>query len=318
MSPTQIGNLGNYVTNPFASVLTGSYYADSGLSSPTVQAYQLMLPFPQFTGVASDEPPSANSIYNGLQIVVEKRYSSGLQLSANYTWSKSIDDSSTYDTNVAWLANGPNSGSNIQDPNRAYLERSLSTFDIPQQLKFEYSYDLPVGRGRTFFNKMPRALDLIVGGWKTAGVWSIHEGFPLQFMVANGGTPIWTYGPQRPNLVGTPEFSGGAESNWINNYFANPNVFQAPDPYTLGNAPRTVGSVRSPFFFNTNLSILKEFGLSASHEQMKLELRLEAQNAFNHPVFGTPDTIVGDPNFGVVSYTSVGPRQCQLALKFMF
>jgi hypothetical protein len=251
------------VTNPFASVLTGSYYADSGLSSPTVQAYQLMLPFPQFTGVASDEPPSANSIYNGLQIVVEKRYSSGLQLSANYTWSKSIDDSSTYDTNVAWLANGPNSGSNIQDPNRAYLERSLSTFDIPQQLKFEYSYDLPVGRGRTFFNKMPRALDLVVGGWKTAGVWSIHEGFPLQFMVANGGTPIWTYGPQRPNLVGTPEFSGGAESNWINNYFANPNVFQAPDPYTLGNAPRTVGSVRSPFFFNTNLSILKEFGLSA-------------------------------------------------------
>jgi hypothetical protein len=51
---------------------------------------------------------------------------------------------------------------------------------------------------------------------------------------------------------------------------------------------------------------------------MKLELRLEAQNAFNHPVFGTPDTIVGDPNFGVISYTSVGPRQCQLALKFMF
>jgi hypothetical protein len=86
----------------------------------------------------------------------------------------------------------------------------------------------------------------------------------------------------------------------------------------LGNAPRAVGSVRSPFFFNTNLSILKEFGLSASHEQMKLELRLEAQNAFNHPVFGTPDTVVGDPNFGVISYTSVGPRQCQLALKLMF
>jgi hypothetical protein len=318
MSPTDIGNLGNYVTNPFAPVLTDPYYANSSLTSPTVQAFQLMLPFPQFTGVASDEPPSANSSYHGLQIVVEKRYSFGLQLSANYTWSKSIDDSSTFDTNVSWLANGPNSGSNIQDPNRAYLERSLSTFDIPQQLKFEYSYDLPIGRGRTFFNKMPRALDLVVGGWKTAGVWTIHEGFPLQFTMANGGTPIWTYGPQRPNLLGAPKFSGGAESNWINSYFANPNVFQAPDPYTLGNAPRAVGSVRSPFFFNTNLSILKEFGLSAKYEQMKLELRLEAQNAFNHPVFGTPDTVVGDPNFGVVSYTTVGPRQGQLALKLMF
>ncbi len=130
--------------------------------------------------------------------------------------------------------------------------------------------------------------------------------------------PIYTYGSQRPNLVGTPEFSGGAESNWINNYFANPNVFQASAPYTLGNAPRTVGTVRSPFFFSTNLSILKEFAVVPKHEQMKLELRLEAQNAFNHPVFGTPDTYVGDPNFGVISNTPVGPRQCQLALKFRF
>ncbi len=318
LTPTQIGNLGNYVPNPFASVLTGPYYANSILSSPTVQAYQLLLPFPQFTGVTGDEPPSANSIYNALQLTVEKRYSNGLQLSANYTWSKSIDDSSTYDTNVAWLANGPNSGSNLQDPNRAYLERSLSTFDIPSQLKVNYSYDLPFGRGRAFLNRMPRAFDLVLGGWKTAGVWTIHDGFPLQFTVANGGTPIWTYGPQRPNLMGTPERSGGPDSNWINNYFANPNVFQIPAPYTLGNAPRAVGSVRSPFFFTTNLSILKEFGLSTSHENMKLELRLEAENAFNHPVFGTPDTLVGDPNFGVISYTSVGPRQCQLALKFYF
>jgi hypothetical protein len=145
LTPTQIGNLGNYVNNPFASVLTGSYYSNSSLTSPTVQAFQLMLPFPQFTSVTTDEPPSATSIYNALQIVVEKRYSSGLQLSANYTWSKSIDNSSIYDGNLSWLANGPNSGGNIQDPNRAYLERSLSTFDVPQQLKFEYSYDLPVG-----------------------------------------------------------------------------------------------------------------------------------------------------------------------------
>jgi hypothetical protein len=318
LTPTQIGNLGNYVNNPFASVLTSSYYSNSSLTSPTVQQFQLMLPFPQFTSVTTDEPPSATSIYNALQIVVEKRYSSGLQVSANYTWSKSIDNSSIYDGNLSWLANGPNSGSNIQDPNRGYLERSLSTFDVPEQLKFEYSYDLPVGRGRTFFNKMPRALDFIVGGWKTAGVWTIHDGFPMQFVVTNGGTPIWTYGAQRPNLVGTPEFAGGSDGNWINQYFANPNVFQAPAPYTLGTAPRTVGSVRTPFFFTTNLSLIKQFAVVPKHEEMKLELRLEAQNAFNHPVFGTPDTNVGDPNFGAINYTAVGARQCQLALKFYF
>lgn len=51
---------------------------------------------------------------------------------------------------------------------------------------------------------------------------------------------------------------------------------------------------------------------------MKLELRLEAENAFNHPVFGTPNTTVGDQNFGIIGYTTVGARQCQLALKFSF
>ncbi len=318
MTPTQIGNLGNYVTNPFAPVLTNSYYSNSSLTSPTVQQFQLMLPFPQFGGVTADEPPTANSIYNALQIAVEKRYSNGLQLSANYTWSKSIDGSSIYDGNVSWLANGVNSGSNIQDPNRPYLERSLSTFDIPSQLKLNYSYDLPFGRGRTFFNKMPRALDLALGGWKTAGVWTIHDGFPLQFTVAGGGTPIWTYGAQRPNLIGTPTKSGGPESNWINNYFANPNVFQIPAPYTVGTAARAIGSVRSPFFFSTNLSLLKEFALSTTHENLKLELRLEAQNAFNHPIFSTPDTVVGDPNFGVTNSTSIQARQGQLALKLEF
>jgi len=76
--------------------------------------------------------------------------------------------------------------------------------------------------------------------------------------------------------------------------------------------------VRSPFYFTCNLSVGKQFALSEKYESMQLELRLEAQNAFNHPVFGTPNTNVGDPNFGVVSYTAVGPRQVQLALKFMF
>ena len=310
LTSDQINNLGNYVTNPFAPLLTGSYYANSPLSSPTVQAFQLLLPYPQFTSVTTDEPPTAFSTYHSLQIAVEHRYAYGLELSTNFTWSKSIDDSSIYDGNVAWLANGNNSGNNIQDPNNPSGERALSTFDMPFQFKFNYTYDLPFGRGRTFLRNMPRVLDLAIGGWKTAGVWTVLDGFPLQFVVTNGGTPIWTYGAQRPDVVGTPQLTGGSDGNWINNYFANPQVFQIPQPYTLGDVSRTVGSVRSPFFFSTNLSIMKEFALSPKDEALRLELRLEAENAFNHPVFGTPDTVVGDPTFG--------PRQCQLAMKLYF
>jgi hypothetical protein len=51
---------------------------------------------------------------------------------------------------------------------------------------------------------------------------------------------------------------------------------------------------------------------------MNFEFRIEAQNAFNHPVFGTPGTTVDDPSFGQIGYTSVGARQMQLAIKFNF
>jgi hypothetical protein len=318
MTPNEIGNLGNYVANPFASILTSSYYANSPLTSPTVQAFQLLLPYPQFTSVTSDEPAIANSIYHSLQLTVDKRYSNGLELSANYTWSKSIDDSSMYDTNLSWLANTTSSIYMAQDPNKLYLDRSLSTFDVPQMVKINYVYDLPFGRGRAYFSNMPRPLELVLGGWRTAGVWTWQSGFPLAFLVENGGTSIWTYGLQRPNLVGTPKRTGGPDGNWVNNYFANPNVFQAPAPYTVGTAPRATGDVRSPFNFASDLSIAKDFGFSPKHENMKLELRMDAENAFNHPVFGTPNTTVGDPQFGVISYTTGTPRQVQLSAKFMF
>ena len=306
---SQIAALNDYVPNPFSGIITDP---NSTLSSDQVQAYQLQVPFPQFTGVTTDVQPIANSTYNALQLVLEKRYSNGLQLSVNYTWSKSIDDSSTYDDNVTWLG----SFTSLQDPNKPWLERSLSTFDIPQVLKINYSYDLPFGRGRTFGGDMPRFLDLLIGGWQTNGVWTIQDGRPLSFTTSDGGVPIPTYGAQRPNINGTLKKNNG--SDWINNYFANPDIFSIPDPYTLGNTPRALGTVRSPFFFTCNLSVNKEFGLSSKYEAMKLQLRLEAENAFNHPVFGTPDTAVGDPSFGTISYTAIGPRQVQLALKFSF
>ncbi len=316
----QLNLLTSQVSNPFATILTDPYYANSSLGplNSTVPGFQLQLPFPQFTGVYSDEPPIANSIYHALQITVEKHYSNGLQLSANYTFSKSIDDSSIYDGNVTWLSGTTSGLSSAQDPNKPWLDRSLSTFDVPQVFKLNYTYDLPVGHGRAFLSSMPRPLELLVGGWKTAGVVVIHDGFPLAFTTSGGGNPIPTYGAQRPDIVGPLHRNQGSETSWINNYFADSTVLQFPAPFALGTAARTIGDVRSPFFFSANMSIGKEFALSTTHEEMKFELRLEADNVFNHPVFGTPNTSVGDPQFGLINYTAVGPRQCQLALKFSF
>jgi len=311
-SPCQAGLsiacLSSAVTNPFAGLISDPN-STIGSSFPQIQYYQLLRPFPQFTGVSTEPQMIANSIYHGLQLTAEKKYSNGLQLLATFTWSKSIDNASAADTNVSWAG----SFDSLQDPNKPELERSLSSFDIPYVIQFSYSYDLPVGHGRAFLGNMPRWADLIIGGWKTNGIWRISDGRPLAFFLNDGGQPLPTYGSQRPNIVGTPKRNHG--SDWVDNYFADNSVFQRPAAFTLGDARRTLGSVRSPWSFTTNLSVGKQFAI---REEMNFEFRVEAKNAFNHPVFGTPDTSVGDDTFGTISYTSVGPREIQLGFKFNF
>ena len=88
-----------------------------------------------------------------------------------------------------------------------------------------------------------------------------------------------------------------------------------PKPYTLGNAPRTVGSVRAPGVNSANLSLLKSFSLRSLREDAMLEFRAEAFNAFNHPQFCGPNTTIDSGNFGKVTSTCNAPRELQLGLK---
>ena len=307
-SPKQVSELQRYVNNPFYGRITDP---DSVLSSPTVQQFQLNLPYPQFTSATTDVPPIASSNYDGLQVRVQKDFSNGLQFLSTYTFSRSFDDSSVDDDNVSWIG----SFISLQDPNKPYLERSLSTFDIPHVFQASYVYALPIGRGKSFGGGMPRFLDAIVGGWVTNGVWRWSAGRPLN-MLTYDGTSLPTYGGQRPNIVGKPKRNHG--HGWINNYFTNPEVFQLPPLYALGNAPRSLGAVRTPSNFNTDLSVLKVFSLEGVRKGASIEFRLEASNAFNHPTFGQPATDVDDPLFGQITYTSSAPRQGQGGLKITF
>src|ERR1700678_2671633 len=120
-SANQINTLNSYVTNPFSS-LNGGPISDpnSTLSSAQVQAVQLELPYPQFTSVSTDVQMIGNSIYHGLQLRAAKHFSNSLEFLVNYTWSKSIDDSSVGDDNVTWLG----SFTSLQDPNKPWLEKS--------------------------------------------------------------------------------------------------------------------------------------------------------------------------------------------------
>jgi len=303
---TQIGNLLTPVPNPFYGIITD---VTSALSSPTVLAYQLQMPYPQFTGFAGDAAPWANSIYNALQVKLEKRFSHGLQFLATYTWSKSIDDSSGSAGNT--FLGGISS---LQDPNRYNLERSISSFDLPHVLQFTYVYELPIGRGKALAGKSNSVLNAFIGGWHTAGIWRINDGRPI-VLGLQGGQSLPTYGGQRPNLTGTLTCTAGSWSTKLNDYFANPEVVTTPAPFTIGNAPRTDASCRQPGQSNANLSVYKQFSLSSLREGTRIEFRLETYNAFNHPQFLGPNTTLNSGSFGVITGQANQPREAQAVLK---
>jgi len=312
-----IGSLTVPVPNPFFGIITDSL---SQLSQPLVPAYQLLLPYPQYTSLQGDTFPVASSIYHAFQLRAEKEYANGLQFLVTYTWAKSIDDASATDDSVSWLGGS----SSLQDPNRRYLERSVSQFDIPHVLQFSYVYDLPVGRGHKFAGNINPVLNGFIGGWQLNGTLSFSSGRPIQ-LTLDSGAAIPTYGGRRPNLIGTLKRNTG--SNFVDQYFANADqVIAEPADYTIGDAPRALSNIRQPGVNNATMSLFKQFSLAKLREGARLEFRAEAFNAFNHPQFCGPDTSVRfigpgqieQGSFGLITGACNSPREVQLALKFYF
>ena len=145
-----------------------------------------------------------------------------------------------------------------------------------------------------------------------SGIWRLDSGFPLT-LTMEGGASLPTYGPQRPNLTGTPVRNSGPD--WMANYFANPEVLVQPDRYAVGNAPRALPWVRTPGMRNATLSVFKDFPITKLREGAHLQIRVEGFNALNHPQFGGPQTTLGGGSFGVVSSTVNSPRELQLGAK---
>ncbi len=298
--------LNDFVPNPFAGVITSGE-----LSGPEVRAYQLQLPFPHFTNFNADDRPVANSIYHALQFRAEKRFSNGLQFLGTYTWSKSIDDSSVASGDTAWLGGA----TSLQNPNKRFLERSVSQFDIPHVFQFSWVYDLPIGRGKALGTDWNPVVSGIFGGWKFSGSWRMGSGQPIGLTLADGvsqGVP--TYGAQRPNLAGRLE--GNTGPDFVGSYFANPEVIEVPDDFTVGNAPRALDSVRAPGTNLANLGLFKQVPLGSLREGARLEYRVEFFNAFNRTHFRAPDTTFEGGSFGRISELLRGPREIQMALKF--
>ena len=290
------------VPNPFYGLITTS----GSLSGPTVQLRYLLAPFPQFTGVQVVNAEGATSLYNSLQLRLQKRFSQGLTLLVSYTASKMMDDASSNNT-----SNFNGTGTN-QDAYNWRGDWSLSTADVSQRFVASFVYALPVGRDRRFGAHWNHFVDAILGGWQTNGIVTLQKGTPVT-LSASSVCQIFCSG-ERPNSNGQNAALSGSVVNRLNQYF-NVADFSQPASYTFGDVTRTLPNIRNPGLENLDFSLFKSFRLA---ERIQLEFRAETFNAFNTVQFGGPNGSVTSSSFGVITSQANSPRQNQLALKILF
>lgn len=255
-------------------------------------------PFPQFGNVSSVAPMWGNSSYHGVNFKYEKRFSDGLNLLANYTFSKFIDDV------PAAQEIGATPG--IQNYYDRRAEKALSGNDVRNRFAFSSVYELPWGKGRKFLNQGPAALAL--GGWNIGAILTLQQGSPFGLTTQVNTLNAFS-GGQRVNILRDPALPAGERT--VQRYF-DTSAVEAPPQFTFGNANRSI--LTGPGMANLNLSLLKNFKFG---ETWNLRVSLEAFNALNHTNFQEPGTALGSPNFGVVG-SSLSARSMQLGLKLTF
>ena len=261
----------------------------------------------------------ANSTYHALQTSLRKRFSQGFSMLGSYTYSKTLDDVSSF--NITGSAAQSTAGENdlAQNPFNLSAEHGRSLFDARHRLVISYEWDLP------FFNHSDGWYKHVLGGWQVNGITTFMSGTPFTVydstgVSAQGGAPeISGFPSDRPNLIGDPTkgtcASNGAHAGTPNCWF-NPGAFQQLDPTTqigqFGTAGRNI--VTGPGAQQWDFSALKNFRFT---EAKNLQFRAEFFNIFNHANFGIPVNDMNSPNAGQIQTSQPG-RLVQFALKFFF
>jgi len=301
--------LNTLVPNPFFGLVT-----TGTLSQSTVKEGQLLLPFPQYTGVSESGGYLGNSTYHALQVKVEKRFNQGGTVLAAYTFSKLIGDVGSLTT---WLDSGVGLASNTpQDPNNLRAEKALAGFDSRQRLTFNYAVDLPIGANQRFLHGGNSVVQKFSSGWSVSGSGTFQDGFPLA-LTASPNVTGFNLG-LRPNVVpGCNPVKSGSSQSRLTGWF-NTACFTVPTAYTLGNESQTDPVLRGPGIASYNFALLKRTPIT---ERFKLEFRAEVFNLFNRVQFGQPNTGIttaANPTTGYITTQINQPRLIQLALRLIY
>jgi hypothetical protein len=247
------------------------------------------------------------SSYNALSLDARRRFARGLQFRAVYTFSKSLDDGTAWNSSVA--SNAPGF---VMFPLNPKLDWGPSTSDVRHLAGFNATYELPFGtRLHGWREKAAR-------GWTASAIQTIQSGFPftpqLGYNPSNNGD---SRNPVRPSW--NPAFAGPVVLGSPNQYF-NPAAFLPPANGTYGNVGRDV--LTGPGLAELDLSLAK---ITAVTEKTRLQFRAEFFNILNRANFATPNAVVltsaspaPSPTAGVITATSTTSRQIQFGLKLLW
>jgi Carboxypeptidase regulatory-like domain/TonB dependent receptor-like, beta-barrel len=269
----------------------------------------------------------SNSSYNSLQFDVRRRVSSGLNLQANYTFSKVLTDADG-DTQTRFQP--------FLDVANAKIERSRAPFDITHAIKANWVYDLPIGKGHRFGGG--RLAGRILGGWSLSSVLTWQSGSPFSILSSRGtvnraglrsyynGAVTSLTGSQLDKIIGFQMTGDGP-------YFVDKSVIGkdgravAPDgaaPFAgqafLNPAPGDIGSLQrrmfsGPWAFDMSAGLQKKTYIT---ERQTIEFRMEADNVFNHPTFFVGDLNINSTQFGKITSTFTDRRVIQFGLYYRF
>jgi hypothetical protein len=344
---------------PISSVYSGTTAAEleSVYGTSELPRSVLLKPYPftgAYGGLVNVTSFDGMTIYHGMNLKVQKRYSHGLNFTVAYTVSKKINNPMT--SQVAWSVVDPihygkaggiggrtgqlgfgTYASSFQDPDNWRADRAVAGDDIPQILNVAATYELPFGAGRKYLNhKGP--LNQVFGGWLLTGNFNAESGVPLP--ISCPGNQITS----RCDLIGDPHFSGSRSKEQRIAQWINPAAFAPPygtdqtfwanydptDPraWQYGTMGPRLANFRAPGFWNVDTSLAKKFPIT---ESKYFEFRWEAYNALNHQNLALPDTYFCLPpladgttdrvhlagcTFGRITNIQTDPRSMQFALKF--
>ncbi len=259
----------------------------------------------------------ADSNYNALQVSLRKRFSQNFSMLASYTFSKTLDDASTF--NITGSASQSVAGENdlAQNPFDVRAEYGRSMFDARHRFVISYQWNLP------WFNHPQNWYEHILGNWQVNGITTLMSNTPFTIYDSSnpslqGSAPeISGFYSSRPNIVGNPN-SGSCVENGVSvpvrtaNCWFNTGAFQQAQTGTFGNVGRN--TLNGPALQQWDFSALKMIPI---HENLNLQFRAEFFNIFNNVNFVLPNNDISSPNFGQITAAQPG-RIVQFALKLMF